>query len=127
MNKDKILKAYLVHFIYVPAAIIYSLVVGEDMSVLILIFFLSLLAAGVAFGFNYLITLLGLNLFKSRILMAFILPTLVALLLYVPINSGLQYLDFGGNNAYIIFILVSSIVNLGAFMILRSKKLRMKN
>jgi hypothetical protein len=43
MIEKKILKGYLLHFIYIPVAVIYSIYQGEDFNVLSLIFLLSLI------------------------------------------------------------------------------------
>lgn len=122
MNKSNILKYYIAHFIYVPLSLIYSLYVGEDIEVLILIFFLSLLTGVLAFGYNYVTTLLGLKLFRFKGLLAFVIPSIVLTLLYVPVNSVIQKLDFGGNYAFLIFLIISSLINISTYIILRLRK-----
>ncbi|MBN3584879.1 hypothetical protein JYB64_20990 [Algoriphagus aestuarii] len=121
MNNNSILKGYLVHFVYVPIAIVNSLINGEDINVLGLIIFITILIGFIAFGFNYSITILGLSLFKNKCIFAFLLPTMVAAGLYYPINELLQYLDFGGNSIYLLFLGISIFVNIGTFIFLRFK------
>ncbi len=121
MNKKRILKGYLIHFVYVPIAIVNSLIIGEDISVLGLVIFIAIIIGVIAFGFNYSITILGLSLFKTKYIWAFLLPTMVTVGLYYPINGLLQYLDFGGSSIYITFLCISIFINIGTFIILRLK------
>lgn len=121
MNKNRILKGYFFHFVYVPIAIINSLINGEDLSVLGLIIFITIIIGFIAFGFNYSVTLLGLSLFKTKYFLAFLFPTLVSVGLFYPINELLQYLDFGGGFIYFVFIGISMVINVGTFLIVSLK------
>jgi len=119
MIKEKISNRYLAHFIYVPVAIIYSLIIGEDISVLIFITFMSFIMGGLGFTFNYFITIFVLNSLKSRSIWPFIAPILVALLLYFPINELLQYIDLGGSFAFMLFVGISATINISVYFTLR--------
>ena len=116
MIKTHIIKGYLFHFIYIPIALTYSIIQNELYNVLITIFFLSLVFGGIAYSFNYFITSIGLRLLKFSKIMPFALPTCIGLLLYYPINKWIKLLDFGGNYAYTIFLVLSTIINIGTYL-----------
>lgn len=109
------------HFVYVPIAIINSLFLGEDINAIGLIIFITSIIGAFAFGFNYSITYIGLKLFKTNVILAFLLPTITQLILYIPISRSLQYLDFGGDYIYILFVIISMVVNIGVYIILKPK------
>lgn len=124
MKKDQILKGYLLHFIYVPFAIINALINGEDGGTVGHIAFIIIILGMTFFFINYSITHLSLSMFKSIPIVAFVLPTIIQLVLYIPIDHLLNNLDFGGESGYLTFLVVSAIINLGVYIVL--VKIRIK-
>lgn len=121
---NKISVYYLAHFIYIPLALGYSLYIGEGTDVLFLVLFLSVLVSIFAYAYNYIITVLTQRLFKSKKILPFLLPVILLLIMYVPVNYLLKKVDFGGEYALIIFLVTSAVINVTVFGILKSKQAR---
>ena len=99
---------YLLHFIYVPIIVIYAISIGEDIGSIGLYVILTFIVSLMLYGYNLFITTKGLNFFPNKYL-AFVLPVMILIVLYIPLNWFLQELDIGGKFG-VLYILVGTLI-----------------
>ena len=99
---------YLLHFLYVPFIVIYAISIGEDVGSIGLYVFLTFIVSLILYGYNLFITIQGLK-FLSNKYLSFLLPVILLILLYMPLNWLLQELDIGGKLG-VLYILAGTLI-----------------
>ncbi|SFG16227.1 hypothetical protein [Pontibacter chinhatensis] len=123
---EKIQTYYLLHFIYLPIILIVSLINEEgDIGTIGLVMFLYTIILALNYLFNMAITIVTLKLIKNRNynIVGYLMPAVIALALFNPLQGLIEFLDLGGANLYWMLIGNSVIMNLITYLIIdRNRK-----
>lgn len=114
---------FLIHLIYIPVAIIYVFGFSEDINTDLLGLILVSIITVISFIYHTGVTLISYSIIKNPKykFIAFLAPTIIAVLLKGILNILYATLDFGNDNTLWLLIGLSLLFNLGIYALIRKK------
>lgn len=112
---------YLLHFMYLPGIFVYALCVGEDSGSIGLYLVLTFVVSLILYLFNLTVTKISIN-YTTKEIIPFLVPGIILLILYIPVNWFLSVLDIGGKIGYLYILSGNLIINIFSYYKCHKKK-----